>query len=251
MEHDRGISARLVRLGTVRAAVLITTASVLASVAICVAIYLLTGTIHQPRWDMFVLPIVVPVIVAPLVSTGVMRALVRVEALQRALAGEVAERRAAERELDRLAHHDPLTALVNRRGLARDGQRLVAQARAEDSGLVVVALDLDGLKALNDARGHDVGDQAIVDAADALRAAAPGGLVGRLGGDEFIVVVPASGATAAVAEHLRAAIADAGLTAGAGATALRDGEDVETAWSRADRLLLEAKRAGRDRVRVA
>lgn len=54
-----------------------------------------------------------------------------------------------------------------------------------------------------------------------------------------------------VAEHLRAAIADAGLTAGAGATALRDGEDVETAWSRADRLLLEAKRAGRDRVRVA
>lgn len=252
MESPHRLGDRLVRLGVARSAALVTLASMATSMALCLAIYVLTGTIDEPRWDMFVLPLAVPLVVAPLVSIGLVRTLVRIDALQQELGREVEERRAAERELDRLAHHDPLSGLVNRRGLARDAGRLVGRAAASGRGVVVVALDLDGLKQVNDERGHAQGDQAIVDAADALRAAAgTGAVVGRVGGDEFVVVLAEDGPAAAVGERLRAALAEVELTAGAGATTLRAGEEAEAAWSRADALLLEAKRSGRDRVRVA
>jgi diguanylate cyclase (GGDEF)-like protein len=85
------------------------------------------------------------------------------------------------------ARHDPLTGLANRRAW----DEAVAATAAAGLGAVVVVADLDGLKTVNDADGHDAGDALIRAMAAALRASAPdGATVARLGGDEFGVLVP-------------------------------------------------------------
>ena len=87
------------------------------------------------------------------------------------------------------SHHDPLTELLNRRGLA---DRIDHVADRDGSALVTVLLDLDGFKEINDAHGHDAGDAALRALAERLTTAAPiGALVGRLGGDEFAVIYAA------------------------------------------------------------
>ncbi len=82
---------------------------------------------------------------------------------------------------------DPLTGLANRRGLTG----ILRQVTAGSSEWVVLALDLDGFKAVNDLHGHAVGDEVLVTAADVLRALCPaGGMAARTGGDEFALLCP-------------------------------------------------------------
>ncbi|MEV4478871.1 bifunctional diguanylate cyclase/phosphodiesterase [Micromonospora coxensis] len=101
----------------------------------------------------------------------------------RGYAGRLAEREAHFREL---AHTDALTGLANRRGLLRELQR-----RAEEQGdCVLLGLDLDGFKNVNDMRGHDVGDMVLAEVGRRLRGnLRPGDLAARLGGDEFAVLM--------------------------------------------------------------
>jgi len=87
------------------------------------------------------------------------------------------------------AGHDALTRLANRRGLHDALDREVARARRAGTRFGVVALDLEGFKRFNDAYGYDVGDTALRTVADALRAEVRAtDVVGRWGGDEFVVI---------------------------------------------------------------
>lgn len=163
---------------------------------------------------------------------------------------DVSERRALERALEHQAGHDPLTGLANRR-------RLFACLEAElaRDGVAFVLVDLDRFKEVNDALGHGVGDAVLQRVAAALDARTlPGECLGRLGGDEFGIVIPGAGEAEALAraEALRAAVsvpfavdghdvrldASAGIAAGDGALA------AESLVGRADVAMYVAKRAG-------
>ncbi len=157
-------------------------------------------------------------------------------------------RLSAERELAALA--DPLTGLANRRGL---------QVRFDDmraSGpLALLLLDLDRFKHVNDALGHDVGDQMLVSVGQRLARYTPvEGTVGRLGGDEFAVLIPgeteqanamATSLLAALAQPVRLDDIDIDVTASAGVAVFPDqGDDFATLMRHADVALYEAKRRG-------
>jgi diguanylate cyclase (GGDEF)-like protein/PAS domain S-box-containing protein len=110
------------------------------------------------------------------------------------------------RELERLAYHDPLTGLLNRRRLAESLESTLLQAQVTETGVAVLYLDLDGFKQVNDAHGHAVGDELLQAVADRLRTRLRrGDLVARLGGDEFLVILPAVAQAAARAEGERIA----------------------------------------------
>ncbi|MDO9355092.1 MAG: PAS domain S-box protein, partial [Solirubrobacteraceae bacterium] len=81
---------------------------------------------------------------------------------------DVSERRQYEQRLKHMAHHDPLTGLVNRRGLERELDLQLARVRRYDTGGALLLLDLDGFKAVNDGHGHAVGDALLVGVAGAL-----------------------------------------------------------------------------------
>jgi diguanylate cyclase (GGDEF)-like protein len=110
------------------------------------------------------------------------------------------QRRATELALEELAHRDPLTGLLNRRGLETELGRAPRDDRRE---LAAILIDLDDFKRINDTRGHPAGDRVLVEVGRALGAArGPGELVARLGGDEFALVVRAG------AERARARAGD-------------------------------------------
>ncbi len=113
---------------------------------------------------------------------------------------DVSERVDRERRTTYLAHHDPLTGLPNRAHLLEHLDLELRRARRSGGSVAAVLLDLDGFKAINDRLGHAAGDAALCEAARRLRSAIRAGdLLGRLGGDEFLVVLadlPASGGPA-------------------------------------------------------
>ncbi|HLN06232.1 MAG TPA: GGDEF domain-containing protein [Acidimicrobiales bacterium] len=125
-----------------------------------------------------------------------LRGLVTVEPGQRAIARlidltMVNACRGATDELQRAAFSDPLTGCANRRAFERDLDRELARCARAELDLSVVAIDLDGLKAVNDAAGHAAGDQQLVSLVDNLRRALRSmDGVYRLGGDEFGLVLP-------------------------------------------------------------
>jgi len=94
------------------------------------------------------------------------------------------------RELDRLAHVDPLVPLFNRRGMLRELETMIAQHERHDTPAAVLFLDLDGLKMLNDCYGHEGGDAALIHVAEQLLAGVrTEDCVARLGGDEFCILL--------------------------------------------------------------
>jgi diguanylate cyclase (GGDEF)-like protein len=102
----------------------------------------------------------------------------------------VAARSATDR-LQQAAFSDPLTGCANRRGLERDLERELARCARAELDLTVVAIDVDGLKAINDTYGHRAGDETLLRLVETLRRALRGlDGVYRIGGDEFIVVLP-------------------------------------------------------------
>lgn len=144
--------------------------------------------------------------------------------------------------LDRLATLDPLTGLMNRRGL---DVALTRPQRRETAARTLVAIDLDGFKQVNDTRGHAAGDQLLREFGDALRAGLrTGDEVARLGGDEFVLVLAGTSPAEAdqVLDRLRGATP---IVWAAGAVEWRADEPFELALARADAALYEQKRAAR------
>ncbi|WP_436837570.1 putative bifunctional diguanylate cyclase/phosphodiesterase [Micromonospora rifamycinica] len=169
----------------------------------------------------------------------------------RRYAGRLAEREAHFREL---AHTDPLTALANRRGLLREMQRCAS----EGADCVLLGLDLDGFKNVNDMRGHDVGDMVLAEVGRRLRSnLRPGDLAARLGGDEFAVLMRGRPAEAdAVAERLLGVLGrpydQAGgavfLSVSIGVAGQGGDPDVVGLLRHADLALRYAKQRGKNRV---
>ena len=126
---------------------------------------------------------------------------------------------AARLQVQTIAATDEMTALCNRRGFLTAGYPLVDLSRRAGEGAGVIYLDVDGLKQINDLRGHLAGDRLLVRAADVLRAVVrPSAIAARLGGDEFAVLLPRSRPLelAQVATELRSGLADHGVAASIG-----------------------------------
>jgi diguanylate cyclase (GGDEF)-like protein len=155
---------------------------------------------------------------------------------------------------------DPLTQLLNRKALEQRAEELAQQSVLSQEPIGIVIGDLDHFKAVNDTFGHATGDAVLRDVAYLLRKQLRAfDLVYRLGGEEFLLLLPGADADRAsdIAERLRQAIAEAPLggqrvTMSFGVAATEPGErfDLADVAAAADRALYEAKTAGRDRVRT-
>ncbi len=154
--------------------------------------------------------------------------------------------------------HDALTGLPNRVLLYDRLRQALAQESRRRTGLAVLFLDLDGLKAVNDALGHDVGDVLLVQIARRLQdAVRDGDTVARLGGDEFVILGAAIDdldAAGELADRVRAAMGrpfdlDSGpvaCTASIGLALPRPGQTPEAILREADRAMYRAKERGKD-----
>lgn len=171
---------------------------------------------------------------------------------------------ATQEELRIQATHDALTGLLNRGALFDALDREYSRSQRQRSYLSLIMIDLDHFKQINDQWGHMVGDEVLRQAARRIAGACRGyDLVGRYGGEEFLVVAPGHDGESAqlLAERLRGLFAsqpiDAGevtvpVTISAGAVAMAPSHPVELRRlvSVADESLYEAKRNGRDRTVV-
>lgn len=159
----------------------------------------------------------------------------------------------------KLAREDGLTGLANRRGFQLLGQSLLALARRQQMPVSALFIDLDHFKEVNDSLGHDVGDAVLGVVATGLGARRRSGdLIGRLGGDEFALILPGTGAAAsrayaeALNERLLLAMREHGwpVTFSIGVVSFATApEQLSTLLNEADRLMYEAKNAGRNCIR--
>lgn len=168
---------------------------------------------------------------------------------------EVTELRRLERELEYRANHDSLTGLANRDRLRAEIRSAIDHAAHADHGFTLLYLDLDGFKFANDRAGHDAGDQLLRDVAVRLQESIhPDDVLARIGGDEFVALLPACRDTASaqrVADSLRArltqpfSLPDGPFLLDVSIGIARfptDGTDADSLLAHADRTMYAAKR---------
>jgi diguanylate cyclase (GGDEF)-like protein/PAS domain S-box-containing protein len=176
---------------------------------------------------------------------------------------DITDRKRADEQIRNLAYHDPLTSLPNRL-LFRDRLRLaVAQAHRAGQKLAVLFIDLDRFKVINDSLGHALGDRVLQTVAARLQAAVrEGDTVSRVGGDEFILILPGVERplqVARVAEKICEALKEPlvleghelFVTTSMGISVYPDdGEDAEALIKNADTAMYRAKEHGRNRYQL-
>ena len=163
------------------------------------------------------------------------------------------------RSLAEIARTDPLSGALNRKGLADELTRIVRLGDGESFPMTLVFIDIDHFKRINDAHGHDTGDQVIRGLSELVRSAVQrDDLFARWGGEEFLLVFRDTPGPKGrdIAERLRERIAVAtwpeGLqvTCSFGVAEWHRGEDLNEGVKRADEAMYRAKKQGRDRVEL-
>jgi diguanylate cyclase (GGDEF)-like protein/PAS domain S-box-containing protein len=175
-----------------------------------------------------------------------------------AIVRDVTQQRRYEERLNHQATHDELTGLPNRRALREKLEHLIRQSQRDGSGLMVLFVDLDHFKFINDALGHALGDQVLRDVTLKLGDVLDGlGHIGRFGGDEFVAMLPFTCSPARVLDvlpRIQRAIEEPMEVGGTVqrlkcsigvAFATRDGSDADTLIRNADTAMYDAKRSGR------
>ncbi|MBV1776522.1 diguanylate cyclase [Burkholderiaceae bacterium DAT-1] len=168
------------------------------------------------------------------------------------------------RRMQILAHTDELTGVANRRQIMAGAEQHFRRAREHREQLSLLMLDVDFFKQINDQFGHESGDQALISVAQTAQAALRhGDLLGRTGGEEFLVILPLADTrqAASVAERIRSIIARTPLKIGEeahqvtisiGVASLEiDDHSVTDIVRRADHALYRAKNSGRNRIELA
>jgi diguanylate cyclase (GGDEF)-like protein/PAS domain S-box-containing protein len=121
---------------------------------------------------------------------GISRDITERKYAEQQLAAQAEQLAEQARELEQLALVDDLSGLLNRRGIQLIGEQMLHAARRDGTGVVVLFLDLDGLKQINDTLGHSVGDEAIRALADVIRdVTRESDIAARIGGDEFAMLL--------------------------------------------------------------
>lgn len=173
--------------------------------------------------------------------------------------GQFIARKQAERNLQFVASHDALTGLFNRSMFSQRLQQALAQAHRHQRRLAVLFIDLDGFKLINDMLGHDAGDVLLADLANRLRVCMrEGDTLGRMGGDEFVVLIEgydddtqllevARKVLDTVAEPFLLRDGEHHVTASIGIAAYpQDGEDAADLLKNADSAMYRAKEQGKN-----
>ena len=170
----------------------------------------------------------------------------------------------AQVKLQELAMTDFLTGIANSRSFFENGEREILRAKRYGHAFALLLLDLDHFKAVNDTRGHAAGDKVLVSLAGICKHLLRDiDIFARLGGEEFVIILPETdlAGASATAERLRSAIAESEIAAGGdvlhitvsiGVTELSPEDDqVETVLKRADKAMYQAKKNGRNRIAAA
>lgn len=178
------------------------------------------------------------------------------------LGTDISERRKLEEELVRQARTDMLTGLPNRRHFLELAQQELVRAKRYGNLFSILMIDLDEFKSVNDEHGHQTGDRVLVKFAEICRNTIRSfDIAGRMGGEEFAVLLPETEMDRAfeAAERLRQRIFDAEMAAESGkvfrfsvsigvATLSPESDNIDSLLGSADRALYAAKRSGRNRV---
>lgn len=259
------LSARIILLvakyGEVRATLLTTFLAMTASVCL-MALADLAGV--RVTWVGYLLSLAFPGLVSPPICYVAYSGFSTVIDLQNELKTEVAKRQEVEDRLRQMVITDSLTGTYNRRHFMEWADKEISRAQRYPRPLAVMILDLDNFKEINDSLGHAAGDEALrqVVAVCAYNVRVQD-MLARLGGDEFVIGLPETPleGAAQLAERLRREVACTVPLAASGAAELTvsiglavlgpDDRNVQGLLARADRALLEAKAAGKNRVLVA
>jgi diguanylate cyclase (GGDEF)-like protein/PAS domain S-box-containing protein len=174
---------------------------------------------------------------------------------------DVTDRRQTESRMAHMAYHDGLTDLPNRAAFLQALAQMIEACEGSDEEFAVLSVDLDGLKEINDVFGHAVGDKLLIEVARRIQASARGGVVARLSGDEFGLIIdgkqPAAGM--ALAEQLAEALANefqidgksvrTGVTTGISVFP-RNGADAASLLANAGAALFRAKAKSRGSISI-